>query len=148
MLHEQIKSEIKDAMKNKDAIKRDCLRMVIDKAKTIMRDKYNAKDFSVIPDDVLIEAINKEYKQQSQTKAALEGREATSLYVETNIKMAILNMYLPKQMTYDEIKNAVDEILVNEDCDSFGEAMKITMFHLKGKADNKMIKEAVESYMK
>lgn len=148
MLHEQIKSEIKDAMKNKDAIKRDCLRMVIDKAKTIMRDVHNVKDFSIIPDDVLIDAINKEYKQQCQTKTALEGREGTVLYEETDIKMNILNAYLPKQMSVDEVSVAVNDILSNEDCNNFGMAMKLVMSKLKGKADNKMIKEAVESYMK
>lgn len=148
MLHEQIKSEIKDAMKNKDTIKRDCLRMVIDKAKTIMRDVHNAKDFSVIPDDVLIDAINKEYKQQCQTKTALKGREDTILYEETDIKMNILNAYLPKQMSVDEVYVAVNDILSNADCSNFGMAMKLVMSKIKGKADNKIIKEAVESYMK
>lgn len=148
MLHEQIKSEIKDAMRNQDALKRDCLRMVIDKAKTIMRDVHNAKDYNAIPDDVILDAINKEYKQLNQTKAALEGRETTNLYVETAIKIGILSTYLPKQMTFEEVEKAVEEVLSGEDCVNFGAAMKIVMPKLKGKADNKMIKEAVESYMK
>lgn len=146
MLHEQINSEIKDAMRNKDALKRDCLRMVIDKAKTIMRDVNNAKDYNAIPDDVILDAINKEYKQLNQTKAALEGRETTNLYVETAIKIAILSGYLPKQMTSDEIKKAIDEILSEEMVENFGQQMKLVMSKLKGKADNKLIKEAVEAY--
>ena len=146
MLYEQIKSEIKDAMRDKDAVKRDCLRMVIDKAKTIMRDVHNAKDYNAIPDDVILDAINKEYKQLNQTKAALEGRETTNLYVETAIKMAILSGYLPKQMTFDEVKKVIDEILSKESCNNFGQQMKLVMAELKGKADNKMIKEAVEAY--
>lgn len=148
MLHEQINSEIKEAMRNKDAVKRDCLRMVIDKAKTIMRDVHNAKDYNAIPDDVIIDAINKEYKQLNQTKAALEGRETTNLYVETAIKMAILSGYLPKQMTSEEIKKAIDEILSEEMVENFGQQMKLVMGKLKGKADNKLIKELVEAYNK
>lgn len=148
MLYEQINSEIKDAMRNKDALKRDCLRMVIDKAKTIMREQCRAKDYNAIPDDVILDAINKEYKQLNQTKAALDGRETTNLYVETAIKMAILSGYLPKQMTLNEVKKAVEDILCNESYNNFGQQMKIVMSKLKGKADNKMIKEAVEAYNK
>ena len=135
-------------MRNKDALKRDCLRMVIDKAKTIMREQCGAKGYNAIPDDVILDAINKEYKQLNQTKAALDGRETTNLYVETAIKMAILSGYLPKQMTLNEVKKAVEDILCKESCDNFGQQMKVVMAELKGKADNKMIKEAVEAYNK
>lgn len=146
MLYEQINNEIKDAMRNKDAIKRDCLRMVVDKARSIAKEKNPNIDSNDITDDIILEAIKKEYKQQGQTKASLVGRENTDLYKETEVKMEILNSYLPKQMTYDEIKNAVNEILSKNDVDNFGQKMRLVMNELKGKANNKMIKEAVEAY--
>lgn len=146
MLYEQINNEIKDAMRNKDAIKRDCLRMVMDKAKTIYKDKNPNDSSGNISDDIMLDAIKKEYKQQGQTATSLVGREDTDLYKETVVKMEILNCYLPKQMTYDEIKNVVNEILSKNDTGNFGQNMRLVMSELKGKADNKMIKEAVEAY--
>lgn len=146
MLYEQINNEIKDAMRNKNAIKRDCLRMVMDKAKTIYKESNPNDSSGNISDDIMLDAIKKEYKQQGQTVASLVGREDTGLYKETVVKMEVLNSYLPKQMTYDEIKNVVNEILSKNDTGNFGQNMRLVMSELKGKADNKMIKEAVEAY--
>lgn len=38
-MYEKIKADIKEAMKNKDVIKRDCLKMVVDKARAIQKEK-------------------------------------------------------------------------------------------------------------
>lgn len=142
----KIKAQIKEAMKEKNNLKRDSFKMVIDKAKAIMKEKNPTEVSENIPDEVIIQAIQKEIKQLNQTKEALKDRENTTLYAETVYKMAILSEYLPKQMTKEEVEKAVYNILSNNDYPNFGLKMKACMTELRGKADNKLIKEVVETY--
>lgn len=145
-LYTVIKAQIKEAMKSKDTIKRDALKMVIDKARSIKKEQYPNDTSEHISDEMILQAINREMKQLTQTKDALKGRENTDLYVQTTHKMAILSSYLPSQMTREEVEKAVCTILSNQDFPNFGMKMKAVMSELKGKADNKLIKEVVESY--
>lgn len=145
-MYAMIKAEIKEAMKSKDAVKRDALKMVVDKARAIQKEKNPVDTPETIPDEIMIQAIQKEVKQLNQTKDALKGREDSDLYVQTTHKMAILLAYLPTQMTREEVEKAVSDIISKGDYPNFGMKMKAVMAELKGKADNKLIKEVVETY--
>ena len=142
----KIKSDIKESMKNKDTIKRDVLKMVVDKAKTIMKERNPTDSSDNIPDEVVIQSIQREMKQLNQTKDALIGKESSQYYHENALKIDILNGYLPKQMTREDVEKIVSEILSVGEYPNFGMKMKAVMNELKGKADNKLIKEVVESY--
>lgn len=147
-LYMVIKAEIKEAMKSKDITKRDALKIVVDKARGIQK-KLNPVDApDVIPDDIMTQAIQMEIKQLTQTKTILEenGKETTDLYIQTTHKMAILSSYLPTQMTREEVEKAVSDIISKGEYPNFGMKMKAVMAELKGKADNKLIKEIVEAY--
>lgn len=146
MLYVNIKNEIKEAMKSKDNTKRDCLKMVVDKAKAIMKEKNPTDVSENIPDEVIVQAVQKEMKQLNQTCDALRGRESSELYVNTKLKMSILSAYLPSQMTREEVEKAVANILSNGEYPNFGMKMKVVMNELRGKADNKLIKDVVETY--
>lgn len=145
-MYTKIKAEIKEAMKTKDTIKRDALKMVVDKAKSIKKETHPNDTTEIIPDDMIVTAVNKEIKQLNQTKDSLKGKEDSNLYKETEIKIAILSTYLPKMMTKEEVEKAVESILSTGEYSNFGARMKVVMSELRGKADNKVIKEAVESF--
>lgn len=146
MLYETIKDEIKNAMKNKDTIKRDCLKNVLGKARGIQKDQSPAMSSDEISDAIMLDAIQKEVKQLNQTITALEGREDTDLYMVSTHEIEILKGYLPKQMSRKEIEEAVSWILGDKEYKNFGEKIKYVMKELKGKADNKIVREVVENY--
>ena len=127
MMYEKIKADIIEAMKNKDVTKRDCLKMVVDKARS----------------------IQKEQKQLAQTLDSIKGKNEGK-FVEiaqiTSHKMAILSAYLPTQMTREEVEKVVSDIISKGEYPNFGMKMKAVMAELKGKADNKLIKEIVEMF--
>mgnify|MGYP004473233109 FL=1 len=112
MLYLQIKEEIKTAMKSKDTEKRDVLKMVVDKAKAIVKEKNPTNVTEDIPDDVILQAIQKEVKQLNQTKDALKGNENTDLYASTTLKIGILSEYLPIQMTENELEKYIESELI------------------------------------
>lgn len=151
MLYLQIKEEIKTAMKNKDTEKRDVLKMVVDKAKAIVKEKNPTNVTEDIPDDVILQAIQKEVKQLNQTKDALKGKENTDLYASTTLKIGILSEYLPTQMTENELEKYIESELieltgVNVKISSKikGMVMKNIMPKLKGKADSRLINQVVD----
>lgn len=151
MLYLQIKEEIKTAMKNKDTEKRDVLKMVVDKAKAIVKEKNPTNVTEDIPDDVILQAIQKEVKQLNQTKDALKGKENTDLYASTTLKIGILSEYLPTQMTENELEKYIESELieltgVNVEISPKikGMVMKNIMPKLKGKADSKLINKVVD----
>lgn len=143
-MHSKIKNDIKEAMKAKDAVKRDCLKNVLGKAQDIAKTKNGNAD--VIADDMIIDAVKKEVKQLNQTIGALKGREDIDLYRISGIQIEILKGYLPKQMDQREVEEAVAWILGDKEYKNFGEKMKYVMKELRGKADSKMIRDAVEAY--
>lgn len=151
MLYLQIKEEIKTAMKNKDTEKRDVLKMVVDKAKAIVKEKNPTNVTENIPDDVILQAIQKEVKQLNQTKDALKGKENTDLYASTTLKIGILSEYLPTQMTENELEKYIESELieltgVNVEISPKikGMVMKNIMPKLKGKADSRLINQVVD----
>ena len=146
MLYTKIKYEIKTAMKEKNVVKRDVLKMVIDKARAIEKEQNPNKLSEDVSDDIMMKAIQKELKQLRQTQDALKDKEESNLYKETELKITILSEYLPKQMDKEEVEKAVAVILSTENFPNFGAKMKAVMSQLKGKADNKLIKEIVENF--
>lgn len=154
MLYLQIKEEIKTAMKSKDTEKRDVLKMVVDKAKAIVKEKNPTNVTEDIPDDVILQAIQKEVKQLNQTKDALKGKENTDLYASTTLKIGILSEYLPTQMTENELEKYIESELieltgVNVEISPKikGMVMKNIMPKLKGKADSRLINKVVDSLL-
>lgn len=143
-MHSKIKNDIKEAMKGKDVIKRDCLKNVLGKAQDAAKAKNGNTDS--IPDDMIINAVQKEVKQLNQTIDALKGCEDTDLYKVSGIQIEILKGYLPKQMDQKEVEEAVAWILSKGEYRNFGDKMKVVMKELRGKADSKMIRDAVEAY--
>lgn len=151
MLYLQIKEEIKTAMKNKDTEKRDVLKMVVDKAKAIVKEENPTNVTEDIPDDVIFQAIQKEVKQLNQTKDALKGKENTDLYASTTLRIGILSEYLPTQMTENELEKYIKSELIKLTGVNVkispkikGMVMKNIMPKLKGKADSRLINQVVD----
>lgn len=154
MLYLQIKEEIKSAMKIKDTNKKDVLKMVVDKAKAIVKEKNPTDIAENIPDDIIIQAVQKEIKQLNQTKDALKGRENSDLYVSTVYKTEILRAYLPVQMTENELEKYITDELIKLSATNLeispkskGFIMKNLMPKLKGKADSRMINQIVDKLL-
>lgn len=143
-MHSKVKNDIKEAMKAKDSVKKDCLRNVLGKAQEMAKEKKC--DTDAIPDDMIISAVQKEVKQLNQTINNLKGCEDTNLYKVSELQIEILKDYLPKQMDQKEVEEAVAWILGDNPPADFGKRMKYVMKELNGKADSKLIRKVVENY--
>jgi uncharacterized protein YqeY len=136
-------SEIKEAMKNKETDKKDVLKMAVTKAQSVAKEKK-----CEITEEIMLDGIKKELKQLNQTKDSLKGKEDSDLYKSTLYKIEILNKYLPEMLGEKDVMLRVIFILEEANAKNKGEAMKIVMKELKGKADNKTILKCVDEYLK
>jgi uncharacterized protein len=147
MLITQIQNDMKQAMRNKDKKKLSTLRMLlatVEKVKVTLK----VKDVTELSDDVILNAINKNIKQLNQEIEALEkaGRDTFSQETEKEL----LNTYLPKQMSEEEIKEVVEQAVADVNAEAganIGMVMKL-LSPLKGKADMKLVSKLVKEEMK
>jgi len=149
MLYSQIQAAIKEAMKSKDVVKRDALKMVVNKSQAIAKEKKID-----ISDDVVLDGIQRELKQLNQTKDSLAGKEDCDLYKTTMEKIQILQSYLPKMMSEDEITAFVEAELIELTASNVqispkikGMIMKNIMPKLKGKADGKLVNSVIDKLL-
>lgn len=147
---ETIKREIKEAMINKDEIKKNTLKQVLNKANAEAKEISLKKKTEIemeLTDTVCINAINKEIKQIDQTLSLLENKKDCDLYKNSIASKEILKAYLPKQLSEDEIESEIRKLLSNIDVNNKGLVMKTVMGELKGKADGKVINSIVNKVL-
>ena len=145
MLKKELMDELKDAMKEKDEIRKNTIQMV--RAAILQIEKDNGIE---VDDNKIIEIIAKEVKVK---KDALNdfvkgGRE--DLVSQTNAEIEILKKYLPKQLSKDEIKEIVKNIIEKIGATSIkdmGNVMKEAKSEIGAGADGRTINEVVKELL-
>lgn len=96
-------------------------------------------------DDQVVAILRKEMKQRRETLAEIENSGREDLIEETKAEMAVLQKYLPAELSEDEIRKVVQETVeaLSSEQKNLGSAMKAVMAKLKGKADGKVINRIV-----
>ncbi|QOP43861.1 GatB/YqeY domain-containing protein [Sulfurimonas sediminis] len=141
-LKETINQDVKNAMKAKDTKKRDALRLLTSAFKQIEVDER--KELS---DEDVIKIIQTQVKRRndaaSQYKEA--GREDL-MQIELD-EIAYYEVYLPKQLSDEELQNEVKTIIEKTGASSMkdmGKVMGMASKELAGRADGKRISDAVK----
>jgi len=146
-LKEQVTEEIKNAMKAKDKLRLETLRSI---KKAVLE-----KEVSVRPSgqEELTEAQEIELlvqlaKQRRDSIAQYEQAGRSDLAEQEAQELVILEEYLPKQLSDDEVAQIIDEIISQVGATSakdMGKVMGPAMQQLKGKADGKKVQDIVKA---
>ena len=129
-------------MIDKDEVKKNTLKMVVNKANAQAKEvALKNKTEIELTNEIMIDAINKEFKQIEETISVLEkgGKTDSDLYNNNVRAKEILAKYLPKQLTEEELVDEIKKLLVGVDISNKGLVMKTVMSALKGKANGKLI---------
>ncbi len=138
-----IQKDLKEAMKAGDSDKVAVLRMLSASLKNRQIEK--GKDAELAEEEVM-QVLSKEAKKRKEAVEAFEKGGRPELAENEKKELAIIESYLPKQMSREEVVAAVEKILAGiEDKSNAGIVMKAVMGELKGKADGKLISEIVKS---
>ena len=102
-----------------------------------------------LTDDQVIAVLRKEVKQRKETLAELADSSRDDLIEQTNAEIAVLQKYLPAELSEEEIRKVVQEIVDAMDPEqrNMGSMMKAAMAQLKGKADGKVISAIVRELL-
>ena len=100
-------------------------------------------------DDQVVAILQKEMKQRRETLEEIAGSGREDLIEETKAEMAVLQKYLPAELSEDEIRKVVQETVdaLAPEARNLGSAMKAVMPKLKGKEDGKVINRIVREVL-
>lgn len=145
MLKEELMQDLKNAMKEKNTIKKDTVQMVRAAILQIEKDKGIEVD-----DNKIIEIIAKEVKGKKDALIEFEKGGRNDLIEQTNKEIEILEKYLPKQLSKEEIKEKVEKIIKEIGATSMkdmGPVMKEAKAKIGAAADGRTINEVVKELL-
>jgi uncharacterized protein YqeY len=144
-LNAQIKSDIKDAMRAKDTVKRDTLRNIQAAVKQIEVDERREVT------DRDMEAILMKYcKQREDAMAQFKDAGRTDLVEQEEAELIIVKAYLPEPMTDEELTTILKEIIASTGATSMkdmGKVMGAAKQAIGSKADGGRINVCVKSLL-
>ena len=147
-LEQQINNDIKQAMLNKEKDVLESLR-AIKSALLLLKTSKEAVD-GVVPESVEISTLQKLVKQRKEAAEIYTQQNRQDLADAELFQANIIERYLPKQMTREEIENAVKEIVAVEGATSMkemGKVMGAASKRFAGQADNKVVSEIVKQVL-
>lgn len=146
-LKEQLLADMKEAMKAKadGKIALGVIRM----ARAHIRQAEIDAGHVEFDDAQVLSILQKEMKQRRETLEEIAGTDRQDLIDETKAEMAVLQKYLPAELSEEEIRKAVKESVeaLAPEQRNMGSAMKAAMARLKGRADGKVINRIVRKIL-
>ena len=138
-LEVEVMSLMKDAMKNKDEALLRGLRAI--KAE-IIKAKTEPGANGAISEDGEMKLLQKLVKQRKDSLTIFQEQNRADLAAKESEEIAVIEKFLPVQMTEDEVKAAVDAIVKELGAagpQDLGKVMGVASKQLAGKADGKII---------
>ncbi len=140
-LKKKLNADFRQAMKDGDKVRRSTLRLVL----AAVQNTEKAKQ-AVLANGDILGLIAKEVKQHQESIEAFKAGKRQDLVNKEEAELVILEEYLPKQMTREEIiaeaRLAIEEAGAQGPGDK-GKVMPKIIAKLKGRADGREINEVV-----
>ena len=143
MLVERIDADMKDAARAKEARRLGTLRLL--KSQMKYREIEKAKP---LDDADVVAVIGSMIKQRKDSAAQYSAGGRPELAANENAEIVILEAYLPRQLTDDELTNLVQESVAAsgaKGAKDMGAVMKVLMPKIAGRAEGKRVSDAVRS---
>lgn len=145
MLKEKLLEDLKISMRDKNVVRKNTVQMVRAAILQIEKDTGNEVD-----DKKIIDIIAKEMKKKKDAMVDFEKAARQDLIDQTNEEMKVLEEYLPKQLSREEIKEVVSKIISDIGATSMkdmGIVMKESKSAIGAGADGKTINEVVKELL-
>ncbi len=141
-IRDSLESAIKDAMRARDKERLGILRMASSALKQIEIDERTELD-----DDRVLAVLDKLVKQRNESIQQYREGGRNDLADQEEAEVAILQEFLPKGLSEDEIKTLIDEAFANTGASSMQEMGKV-MAELKPKMQGRADMSAVSAKVK
>ena len=141
-LSERISNDLKEAMKSKDSFRLGVSRMV---KGAMQLAKPNPRE--ELTDDDVITVISKQIKMRNDSIKEFEAAGRSDLVEQNKKEIEILNTYMPKQLSEEELTEIIDKVFEEVKPTSqkdMGLIMKNISPLVKGKADMSLVNNLVK----
>ena len=144
-LQERLAYELKNAMKNKDQLRKNVITMIRADIKQIEVDKRVE-----LTDEEVIEIISKQAKQRKDSIEEFKKGGREDLVEQAAQEVDVLMEYLPEQLSEEEIETIIKEVIADIGATSMkdmGKIMATAMPKLKGRTDGKVVNQIVRKIL-
>ena len=146
MLRETLDSDLKEAMRNKEALKRTVLRTMLSE---IRNAEINSQ--TTLDDEGIISVLTKQVQQRKDSVEAYEAANRQDLVAKESEEINIISVYLPEQLPQEEIEQIIDSAISQSGAaslDDMGKIMGLVMPQVRGRADGKIVNTIVTSKLR
>ncbi|MGB8704708.1 MAG: GatB/YqeY domain-containing protein [Gillisia sp.] len=143
-LQDEVMTEMKAAMRAKDSVKLEALRAI--KGQILLANTESSSKDGLSQEEEL-KLLQKLVKQRKDSAAIYKEQGREDLAEPELAQAAVIEQFLPEQMSEDEIANKVDEIIAKTGASGMqdmGKVMGMASKELAGKADGKTISMIVK----
>ena len=142
-LFDTVNTDIKEAMRAKEKVKLEALRAI----KSAFLLAKTEKGSGELTPEAELKIIQKLVKQRKDSAQTYKENNRMELYEKEMVEAEVIEQYLPKQMSEEEIKNEVIAVIKQvgaEGPQDMGKVMGVITKKLAGKADNKVVSQIVK----
>jgi uncharacterized protein YqeY len=141
----QLESDLKDAMRSGDDLRKRTLRMVFSAIKNAEIERRNH-----LGESDILGIIQKEIKSRRETIQDAERANRPDLVMSNQEEISVLETYLPKQLNNEELATLIREAIAETGASSLnqmGQVMKVLMPRIKGRADGGEVSQMVRKML-
>ena len=145
MLKEKLLEDLKKSMKEKNINRKNAVQMVRASILQIEKDKQIE-----VTDEQILEIITKEVKKRKDALADFQKANREDLINQVNEEISVLEEYLPKQLTDEELESKIKQIINKVGATTIkdlGIVMKEAKTEIGATADGKRINEVVRKLL-
>ena len=145
-LAEQIDSDLKQAMRERDDVAKLTLRSV----KTALTEAAKSGQQHALSEEEVLAVIRREAKQRRETAQEYERLGAQAQAADELAELAVLERYLPRQLTAAEIEEIVRSVIAETGASTprdMGRVMSAAMERVKGAADGKVVNQIARRHL-
>jgi uncharacterized protein YqeY len=140
-LAQRLQAELKDAMRDRDALRRDTLRMVLAAAQNA--EKQARRPLS---DEELLGVFTREVKTRRESIEAYEKAERPDLAAKERAEIELLSGFLPAALGEEELREMVREAIAESGASSardLGKVMALLSPRTRNRADGRQVSAMV-----
>jgi uncharacterized protein YqeY len=140
-LKQKLTDDLKQALREGDKVRRSAIRLAI----AAIKNAEIARQTSLEDADIL-GVIAKEVRQRKESIEAFKQGDRQDLLAQEEAELAVLEQYLPQQMTREEIIAEARRVIAEVGAQGLrdkGKVMPQLIAQLKGRADGREINEVV-----
>ena len=149
-LRERLTDDLKEAMRNRDDTRKRTVRSIIAAMKKAETELDSSGSRVVLDDPGILGIISKQAKQRQESIEAFQAGGRQDLVDREQAELAILQSYLPRQLTQAEIEEQARQVIAETGASGprdIGTVMRPLMARLKGQADGRLVNQVVRELL-